>query len=138
MIYYYFLSFLKNETLKFPEIDQQQLQFQYQMIFLPELILDPEHHHKLPLDQISPKSQIPLNLKDKLQDKDFKLLKSKWDLNWLKNFQIKNLLILMHSEELPTNLDKEGVSNSYNNDFEKNNMIKNCEIHPKRQNFYSV
>ena len=34
----------------------------------------------------------------------------------------------MHSEELPTNLDKEGVSNNSNNDFEKNNMIKNCEI----------
>ena len=30
----------------------------------------------------------------------------------------------MHSEELPTNLDKEGVSNNSNNDFEKNNMIK--------------
>ena len=79
------------------------------MIFLPEVILDLDPHHH----QISPKSQIPLNLKDKLQDKDFKLLKSKWDLNWLKNFQIKKLpLILMHSEELPTNLDKEGVSNN--------------------------
>ena len=88
------------------------------MIFLPEVILDLDPHHH-PFNQISLKSQILLKLKDKLQGKDFKLLKSKWDLNWLKNFQIKNLLlILMHSEELPTNLDREGVSNNNNYDFE--------------------
>ena len=104
--------------LKFPEIDQQ-LQIQYQMISLPELISDLDHHH---LD--NPKSQIsPLNLKGKLQGKDFKLLKSKWTLNWLKNL-IKNLSMLMHFEELPTNLDKEGVSNNNNNnDFLKNKVI---------------